>query len=165
MVPEKPSPGYGTINQKFVGEPSSHSGVVLLFLFFFFFPHSETHILRSSPYFLGEFLTLNGKVVVIENDTMVLKDGFLSKGEVRILAEELFYNNEYQPFKVIRIGKPLEHKPTVSSSTFFFFFGPFYFSKEPSGFVLFFCFFREKTRQQQGACFHGIGQLPVTHSS
>ena len=33
MVPEKPSPGYGTINQKFVGEPSSHScGLALLIL-------------------------------------------------------------------------------------------------------------------------------------
>ncbi|XP_067648665.1 ankyrin repeat domain-containing protein 27-like [Haliotis asinina] len=79
-----------TINQKFV----------------------ETHILRTSPYFRGQYLTINShsRTVLLEEGGGVLQtgEGFSATITVKILNEELAYNKEYKHYKILVIERPLD---------------------------------------------------------
>jgi len=69
----------------------------------------ESHIFKPSPYFLGEFCSLDNRTIRIERNQIFLKEGYTKLGQViTILGEELFYNEDYQSYKVYCIEKPLE---------------------------------------------------------
>ncbi|XP_046356366.1 putative uncharacterized protein DDB_G0284213 [Haliotis rufescens] len=72
----------------------------------------ETHILRTSPYFRGQYLTINShsKMVLLEEGGGVLqtREGFSEKITVKILNEELAYNKEYKHYKILVIERPLD---------------------------------------------------------
>jgi hypothetical protein len=93
----------------------------------------ETHILRPSPYFQGEYLTLNHKTVTIEKHTLVTRLGgstsalqgsdavvliacftlgFREQRAVRIVNEELYYNEQCQAFRVLCVETPLDELPS-----------------------------------------------------
>ena len=90
---------------------------------------TETHILQESPFFKGDYCTANKKTVEIERNIITTKTGienyvfilpstgFSEPREVRILFEELFYNKQYKPFRVICVECPLEggHRGKVLS--------------------------------------------------
>ncbi|XP_060078383.1 ankyrin repeat domain-containing protein 27-like [Ylistrum balloti] len=80
----------------------------------------ETHILRPSPYFKSEFLTLKSsdRIVHLEENGKELRtgDGFSCPYKVKILSEELGYNKDYKPFKILVIEKPLDTFNQVTSS-------------------------------------------------
>ncbi|XP_033747141.1 putative uncharacterized protein DDB_G0284213 [Pecten maximus] len=80
----------------------------------------ETHILRPSPYFQSEFLTLKSseRIVHLEENGKELRtgDGFQCPCKVKILTEELGYNKDYKPFKILVIEKPLDTFSQVTSS-------------------------------------------------
>ncbi|XP_069135097.1 ankyrin repeat domain-containing protein 27-like [Argopecten irradians] len=85
-------------------------------------PAAQTHILRPSPYFQSEFLTLKSseKIVHLEESGKELRtgDGFTCPCTVKILTEELGYNKDYKPFKILVIEKPLDiFNPVTSSQT------------------------------------------------
>ncbi|OWF38789.1 Ankyrin repeat domain-containing protein 27 [Mizuhopecten yessoensis] len=80
----------------------------------------ETHILRPSPYFQSEFLTLKSseRIVHLEENGKELRtgEGFSCPCIVKILSEELGYNKDYKPFKILVIEKPLDTFTQVTSS-------------------------------------------------
>jgi hypothetical protein len=79
-------------------------------------PFSDNHIFQPSKFYQGVFDTLNKKNVEIEDNHIITKSGtkivifdiFTFSGfkvirKVKILFEELFYNKEYKPFRVLCI--------------------------------------------------------------
>eukprot|EP01117_Protostelium_nocturnum_P012068 TRINITY_DN4419_c0_g3_i2.p1 TRINITY_DN4419_c0_g3~~TRINITY_DN4419_c0_g3_i2.p1 ORF type:complete len:497 (+),score=60.87 TRINITY_DN4419_c0_g3_i2:245-1735(+) len=76
----------------------------------------ETHIFQASPYFAQEYISLNKKSVLIHENVIYTKKGFEKSKTVPILFEELFYNKEYNQFRVLCIGEPLEGSEMTSIS-------------------------------------------------
>ncbi|CAG8478801.1 11062_t:CDS:2 [Ambispora leptoticha] len=74
----------------------------------------ETHSLTPSPYFQGQFLSVNGKVVSIERNVIKAISGFKEERTVRILGEELVYSENYKSIQVLILEKPLEGEGKVS---------------------------------------------------
>eukprot|EP01091_Cochliopodium_minus_P017623 TRINITY_DN6956_c0_g1_i1.p1 TRINITY_DN6956_c0_g1~~TRINITY_DN6956_c0_g1_i1.p1 ORF type:complete len:438 (-),score=106.31 TRINITY_DN6956_c0_g1_i1:568-1851(-) len=70
----------------------------------------DTHILVPSPFIMGEYITLNGKTLEIDNSNVITKKGFDQNRTAKILFEELFYNKDYKKFTVVCIDKPLQGK-------------------------------------------------------
>ncbi|XP_006818092.2 ankyrin repeat domain-containing protein 27-like [Saccoglossus kowalevskii] len=71
----------------------------------------DTHILRPSPYFRSHYESTDktgNKSIAIENGFVQTKDGFSVNTKIRILSEELSYNKDYKPFKILIIEKPLD---------------------------------------------------------
>eukprot|EP00960_Hanusia_phi_P045053 757002-Hanusia_phi.AAC.1 len=68
----------------------------------------ETHLLKPSPFFAGVYETMNGKTVEVEEGMMETRAGFLDNRRVRILFEELHYNENFKPFRVVCISQPLQ---------------------------------------------------------
>ncbi|KAF9573363.1 hypothetical protein EC968_008633 [Mortierella alpina] len=69
----------------------------------------ETHILTPSPYFRGQYLTLDHKVVEIDKDHVREISGFANPRSVQILSEETVYNGTSQkPTRVLVLDRPLE---------------------------------------------------------
>jgi len=68
----------------------------------------ESHIFQPSPFFRGEFFSLNKRTVDIEDSLVITKTGYSEKKRVRILFEELFYNKQYKSFRVLCVENPLE---------------------------------------------------------
>ncbi|KAK5816735.1 hypothetical protein F5H01DRAFT_341575 [Linnemannia elongata] len=69
----------------------------------------ETHILTPSPYYRGQFLTLDNRVVEIDKEYVKEISGFAQPRSVKILSEETVYNGSSQkPTRVLMIDRPLE---------------------------------------------------------
>ncbi|KAF9155603.1 hypothetical protein BG015_009261, partial [Linnemannia schmuckeri] len=63
----------------------------------------ETHILTPSPYYRGQFLTLDNRVVEIDKEYVKEISGFAQPRSVKILSEETVYNGSSQ--KPSRVAK------------------------------------------------------------
>ncbi|PRP81145.1 ankyrin repeat domain-containing protein 27 [Planoprotostelium fungivorum] len=85
----------------------------------FSLPFIQDHIFSPSPYFAGQFQSATNKSVEIQDNHIVSKSGFDRPTRVKILFEELFYNQEYKPFRVLCIETPLVGPRPVSSITHF----------------------------------------------
>ncbi|CAL1542782.1 unnamed protein product [Lymnaea stagnalis] len=75
----------------------------------------ETHILRPSPYFKGQFMTThssNSKTLGLSDDSRYFRtiNGFTVTEEIHILGEELAYNRDYKPYKILILDRPLDSK-------------------------------------------------------
>ncbi|KAF9911133.1 hypothetical protein EC991_004687 [Linnemannia zychae] len=69
----------------------------------------ETHILTPSPYYRGQYLTLDNRVVEIDKEYVKEISGFAQPRSVKILSEESVYNESSQkPTRVLVIDRPLE---------------------------------------------------------
>ena len=69
----------------------------------------ETHILRASPFFAGVYECLNSdKTVELEGSVLQTQRGFLERRKVKVLHEDLHYNSDYKPFRVLCISQALE---------------------------------------------------------
>ena len=90
----------------------------------------EMHIIKPSPFFAGVFETIDGKLLDFEASLLCIfaclrmseismskapyietKDGFVEKRKVRVLFEELHYNSDYKPFRVLCISQPFQAPP------------------------------------------------------
>eukprot|EP01127_Copromyxa_protea_P002855 TRINITY_DN12788_c0_g1_i1.p1 TRINITY_DN12788_c0_g1~~TRINITY_DN12788_c0_g1_i1.p1 ORF type:complete len:503 (-),score=54.06 TRINITY_DN12788_c0_g1_i1:7-1491(-) len=67
------------------------------------------HILKPSPLFKEVYVvaTVEGKTCEIEDQCIVEKEGWEEKRKIRIIDEELFYNQHYKPFKVLLVDQPM----------------------------------------------------------
>jgi len=71
----------------------------------------ESHVLKQSPYYRDEYLTINNKSVSYNSSTLVCKSGWsIIDRAVTIIAQELYYDEEYNSFPVLRISTPLDGK-------------------------------------------------------
>ncbi|CAG8494445.1 1529_t:CDS:2 [Paraglomus occultum] len=77
----------------------------------------ETHSLTPSPYFTGQYHSINGKIVSIERNVIKSISGFKEHRTVRILGEELVYNESYKSIQVLIIERPLEGEGMATEST------------------------------------------------
>jgi len=69
----------------------------------------ETHILQASPFFAGVFMCLNSeKTVDLDGGVIETQRGFRERRRVKILHEDLHYNSDYKPFRVLCISQALE---------------------------------------------------------
>ncbi|KAK3844145.1 MAG: hypothetical protein J3R72DRAFT_83795 [Linnemannia gamsii] len=69
----------------------------------------ETHILTPSPYYRGQYLTLDNRVVEIDKEYVKEISGFAQPRSVKILSEETVYNRSSEkPTRVLVIDRPLE---------------------------------------------------------
>eukprot|EP00118_Oscarella_pearsei_P005260 m.23964 g.23964 ORF g.23964 m.23964 type:complete len:501 (+) comp28556_c0_seq1:69-1571(+) len=72
----------------------------------------ELHVLRPSPYFKGRFITKSKKRGELEfeiEDGMIQGvSGFTEPFKCAILSEELGYNKQYEPFKILVVDRPLD---------------------------------------------------------
>eukprot|EP00288_Rhodomonas_lens_P013241 CAMPEP_0177702076 /NCGR_PEP_ID=MMETSP0484_2-20121128/6949_1 /TAXON_ID=354590 /ORGANISM="Rhodomonas lens, Strain RHODO" /LENGTH=444 /DNA_ID=CAMNT_0019213347 /DNA_START=48 /DNA_END=1378 /DNA_ORIENTATION=+ len=68
----------------------------------------EAHVIKASPFFAGIFETLCGKTLDFEDSVLETKKGFPDKRRVKVLFEELHYNSDFKPFRVLCIEKPLQ---------------------------------------------------------
>ncbi|KAI8491724.1 hypothetical protein Bbelb_305290 [Branchiostoma belcheri] len=79
----------------------------------------ETHILRTSPFFQGQYISTDkdgSKTIAVEEGNIVTLEGFQDEAEVRILSEELAYNEDYKPYKILVIERPLDGTVQASAS-------------------------------------------------
>ncbi|GFR99600.1 ankyrin repeat domain-containing protein 27 [Elysia marginata] len=75
----------------------------------------ETHILRSSPYFKGQYMTThssNSKTLKLSDDNQYFStlQGFSEERNIKVLSEELAYNKDYKQYKVLIIERPFDPK-------------------------------------------------------
>ncbi|KAF9971058.1 hypothetical protein BGZ73_006032, partial [Actinomortierella ambigua] len=69
----------------------------------------DTHVLTPSPYFQGQFLTLDGKAVEIDRDVVRTISGFGHPRVIQILSEETVYDsNSSRPTRILILERPLE---------------------------------------------------------
>jgi hypothetical protein len=69
-----------------------------------------THILTQSPYYKGEYITLNQKIIELSNNKLICKQNFPRPRVVSLLSEELYYDENFNSFKLFKINFPLEGK-------------------------------------------------------
>jgi hypothetical protein len=69
----------------------------------------ETHILRASPFFAGVYECLNSdKTIELEGSVLQTQRGFRERRKGKVLHEDLHYNSDYKPFRVLCISQALE---------------------------------------------------------
>ncbi|CAJ0759709.1 11714_t:CDS:2 [Entrophospora sp. SA101] len=68
----------------------------------------ESHSFIPSPYFQGQFQSINDKVMIIENNHVKTLKGFKEERIIRILSDELVYNEAYKSVQVLVLEMPLE---------------------------------------------------------
>ncbi|XP_041358464.1 ankyrin repeat domain-containing protein 27-like isoform X3 [Gigantopelta aegis] len=73
----------------------------------------ETQILRPSPYFQGQYMTIRSSAnqTVLFDDTgqgLETDDGFSQHVKVKIVSEELAYNKNYKPYKILITDRPFD---------------------------------------------------------
>ncbi|KAL4223066.1 hypothetical protein ACF0H5_016542 [Mactra antiquata] len=72
----------------------------------------DTHILKPSPFFKGQYHTIRSESQIASIDDngehITTLDGFPTKTAIKILNEELGYNKNYQPYKMLIIARPLD---------------------------------------------------------
>ena len=69
-----------------------------------------THILKSSPYYEDEFVTLNNEVVLIKNKEILTRQGFRESRCPKIIYEETYYDENFVGYRVVRLSYPLVGK-------------------------------------------------------
>ncbi|KAG8201303.1 hypothetical protein JTE90_016785 [Oedothorax gibbosus] len=64
----------------------------------------DGHILKPSPFFKSHFVTTD-----VNNSSFEIEDGLIKteKGVIKILMEETAYNDDYIPYKILIIERPL----------------------------------------------------------
>eukprot|EP00854_Cymbomonas_tetramitiformis_P017903 gene17903-21317_t len=75
----------------------------------------ESHLLRPSPYFEGELITANGRMLAREENeqktTLITKKGFPAARSAEVYFEELYYlPGKDEGLRVLCISVPLEGK-------------------------------------------------------
>ncbi|CAJ0756582.1 611_t:CDS:2 [Entrophospora sp. SA101] len=70
----------------------------------------ESHSFIPSPYFQGQFQSINDKVMIIENNHVKTLKGFKEERIIRILSDELVYNEAYKSVQVLVLEMPLEER-------------------------------------------------------
>ena len=73
------------------------------------------HVLKPSPFFKGQYVTLSGKTLKLAGRDLVAAaaaasgdaHGWAEARTVRILSEENFYNRDFEPFRVLSIASPI----------------------------------------------------------
>ena len=70
----------------------------------------ECHVLRKSPYFQDQYLTLSGKSVLLSDSSLHCKSGFAEQRTVQVVGQETYYDEQFQSFQVLRVNLPLEGK-------------------------------------------------------
>lgn len=65
------------------------------------------HVLRQSPYFKEEFITLDGKIVDVREKVVICKSGFSHNRVISVMFEELYYDDNLDSYKILRITFPL----------------------------------------------------------
>ncbi|XP_072032692.1 ankyrin repeat domain-containing protein 27-like [Amphiura filiformis] len=71
----------------------------------------ETHLLKPSPMLQDHYISTDKggtKTIILDDDIILTTEGFRHPGRTRVMSEELGYNKEYKPFKLLIIQKPLE---------------------------------------------------------
>ncbi len=69
---------------------------------------AESHVLRASKMFVGTYESLNGRGVTLDGSKLAtVGEGWPAQRESRILFEELFYNKQWQKFRVVCIDAAL----------------------------------------------------------
>lgn len=71
----------------------------------------NTHILRPSPYFKGQYYTCCSKEKVFhfdENVNELYPEGHADGSRTKILNEEIGYNKDYKPYRILIIDNPLD---------------------------------------------------------
>ncbi|XP_071790564.1 putative uncharacterized protein DDB_G0284213 isoform X1 [Asterias amurensis] len=71
----------------------------------------ETHLLKPSPMLKDHYISTdkcNSKTISVEDGIITCAEGFRQQDTVRVLSEELGYNKNYKPFKMLIIERPLE---------------------------------------------------------
>ena len=74
----------------------------------------DSHVLRSSPYFVGQYLTVNGRSVGLTDGRTLhcLAGGGWGRDEEgrisRVVASETYYDDSFHSFTVLRVDMPLE---------------------------------------------------------
>eukprot|EP01112_Ceratiomyxa_fruticulosa_P009709 TRINITY_DN2544_c0_g1_i8.p1 TRINITY_DN2544_c0_g1~~TRINITY_DN2544_c0_g1_i8.p1 ORF type:complete len:569 (+),score=106.64 TRINITY_DN2544_c0_g1_i8:142-1848(+) len=66
----------------------------------------ESHVLQPSPYFTGEYITVNEKSVSIENRNVITGEGFSIPRTANVLFEEVFYTRD-KSYQVYCISNPI----------------------------------------------------------
>eukprot|EP00941_MAST-03F_sp_MAST-3F-sp1_P001656 g1656.t1 len=72
----------------------------------------KDHVLRPSPFFTNEYITLSDKLVILSGRTLTPSSS--SYPSVLIICEENFYNSEFQPFRVLSVDGYLFQMKTGS---------------------------------------------------
>jgi len=70
----------------------------------------QSHVLKPSPFYKNTFMTLNGGIVLLQDNTLrtIRTDGgFEVEVVARIIHEENFYNDQYKPFRVMALERSL----------------------------------------------------------
>ncbi|XP_071501295.1 ankyrin repeat domain-containing protein 27-like [Diadema antillarum] len=70
-----------------------------------------THLLKPSPMLQDHYISTDksgSKTILVDEAFILTTEGFSQPGRIRILSEELGYNKNYKPFKMLIIEKPLE---------------------------------------------------------
>ena len=68
----------------------------------------ESHVLRKSPYYQHQYVTLSGKAVALLGAQLQCVSGFAEPRTVAVVGEETYYDDGYASFQVLRISMPLE---------------------------------------------------------
>ncbi|WAR01534.1 Y5897-like protein [Mya arenaria] len=70
----------------------------------------ETHILRPSPFFKGQFTTLksDSQLLVVDDNARFISTVEV-KTNIKIVGEELGYNKEYKPYKMLIVARPFDN--------------------------------------------------------
>ncbi|XP_022110510.1 ankyrin repeat domain-containing protein 27-like [Acanthaster planci] len=71
----------------------------------------QTHLLKPSPMLKDHYISTdkdNSKTISVEDGIITCLEGFRQQDTVRVLSEELGYNKNYKPFKMLIIERPLE---------------------------------------------------------
>ena len=80
----------------------------------------QHHVLRASRFLRDNFDTLSGRGVESEGSGFLVDEGWPARRHVKVLFEELFYNDKYKPFRVLCIERPFdggtESGPAVEDS-------------------------------------------------
>ncbi|XP_033113528.1 uncharacterized protein LOC117114094 [Anneissia japonica] len=71
----------------------------------------DTHVLKPSPMLKDHYISTDkteSKTIIVDEDFVLVTEGFKNKGRIKVLSEELGYNKDYKPFKILIVQKPLE---------------------------------------------------------
>lgn len=72
----------------------------------------ESHILKPSPYFQGEYFLMSSDKMSVHLDEkkkeFITGEGYEGKHHINIINEEQGYSQDYKPFRILIIEKPLD---------------------------------------------------------
>lgn len=74
--------------------------------------HIENHVLKQSPYYQDEYITVNGKSVSYNSSQLICKQSnqWTQDRTVTIQAQELYYDDQFESFSILRVTLPLDGK-------------------------------------------------------